>query len=300
MLDLDTYEKTKPYKMKKTLSILVLSILSFSFSWSQDLENSLLWEISGNGLEHSSYIFGTIHMTCDASLDDKVKVALDHTSLLVLELDMDDPNMNASMMQNMAMKDNQNMQSLLTDEEYAELDAFVKSKFGAPLDAFQTFKPFFLSAMVATKFLDCPVQSFEAELMKVTKEQNEEVLGLESVEDQLSIFDEIPYQVQIDDLMESISDDLAKDKVKFLKITEYYNTSNLAGIKQLTDEDDTQTMSKYKNLLLTNRNKNWISKIENYAKEQPTFFGVGAAHLIGNEGVIQLLRKQGFKVTPVK
>lgn len=300
MLDRDTYGKTKPYKMKKTLSILVLSILSFSHSWSQDLENSLLWEVSGNGLEQSSYIFGTIHMTCDASLDDKVKLALDNTSLLVLELDMDDPNMNTAMMQNMAMKDNQNMKLLLSDEEYAELDAFIQSKFNAPLNAFETFKPFFLSAMLATKFLDCPVQSFEAELVKVSKEQEEEVLGLETVEEQLNIFDEIPYQDQIDDLMVSISDDLAKDKVKFQKISEYYKTSNLVGIQELTDEDDTLTMSKYKNLLLTNRNKNWISKIASFAKEQPTFFGVGAAHLIGDEGVIQLLRKQGFTVTAVK
>ena len=51
--------------------------------------------------------------------------------------------------------------------------------------------------------------------------------------------------------------------------------------------------------MLVNRNKNWISKIGEYAKDQPTFFGVGAGHLAGKEGVINLLREAGYKVTAV-
>ncbi|KAG1648261.1 UvrABC system protein A [Nymphon striatum] len=166
--------------MKKALFTFTLAVLATFSSQAQKMENSLLWEISGNDLEAPSYVYGTIHMTCDASLSDVVKTALDNTSLLVLELDMDDPNMNTTMMSNMAMKENTNIKDLLTDEEYVSLNEFVQAQFGAPLTAFETFKPFFLSAMLYTKFLDCPIQSFEGELVKVAHEQEEEVLGLET------------------------------------------------------------------------------------------------------------------------
>ena len=53
-------------------------------------------------------------------------------------------------------------------------------------------------------------------------------------------------------------------------------------------------------MLLNNRNKNWISKIDKYVKQKPTFIAVGAAHLGGQNGVISLLKKQGFKVEPVR
>jgi len=285
--------------MKKALSIFTLSILSIFSTQAQELENALLWEVSGNDFEKPSYLYGTIHMTCDATLSDEIQSALDKTSLLVLELDMDDPNMNAAMMQNMAMKDNQNIKNLLTEEQYASLDSFIQKQFGAPLSAFATFKPFFLSAMLITKYLDCPVQSFEAELMKVAQEQEEEVLGLETVEEQMGLFDEIPYEDQIKDLMASVDGDLEEDKLNFKKMMEYYNNSDLAGIQEMTDEDDSQIMNEYKDLMLSNRNKNWIAKMKAFSKEQPTFYGVGAAHLIGEEGVIKLLRKQGYTVKVV-
>lgn len=286
--------------MKKALSLLVLMLLSISFMQAQDLENALLWEVSGKSLETHSYVFGTIHVTCDATLDDNVKSALDKTSLLVLELDMDDPTMQSRMMSQVAMKDNQNIKDLLSEEEYASLDGFLQEQFGAPLNAFATFKPFFLSAMLITKYLDCPVQSFEGALMQVAQEQKEEILGLETVEEQMKLFDEIPYEDQVKDLMASIEDDLKKDKIKFQEMMKHYNNGNLSGIQEMTDSDESIIMEKHKDIMLTNRNKNWISKIEAFSKEQPTFFGVGAAHLIGEDGVIQMLRKEGYTVTAVK
>ena len=284
--------------MKKTLSLVLLSFFSLSFLQAQELENTLLWKISGKNLKQASYLYGTLHATCDASLSDHVKLALDETSLLVLELDMDDPTMNSKMMSNIAMKDNQNIKDLLSEEDYNSLDTFMQAQFSAPLSALETFKPFFLSSMLITKFLDCPVQSYEAELIKVAKAQKEEVMGLETVEEQMNVFDEIPYKDQLNNLMTSIKDDLNEDKAKFKKMLAYYNAGNLNGIKKITEEDEAFT--KHKDLLLTNRNENWISKIENFSKEQPTFFGVGAAHLIGDKGVIKLLRAQGYTVTAIK
>ncbi len=286
--------------MKKALSILVITLLSNISVQAQGLENALLWEISGNDLQESSYLYGTIHATCNAVINDSIKNALDKTSQLVLELDMDDPGMQAAMMSNIAMKDNQNLKDLLTEEEYTSLDKFLREQFGAPIATFSTFKPFFLSSMLITKYLDCPIQSYEGALMKIVQDQKEEVLGLETVEEQLNLFENIPYKDQLKDLMTSIEDNLAEDKEKFKTMMTLYNNADLASIQEMTESDDSILITKYKDIILTNRNKKWISKMIAFSKEQPTFFGVGAAHLIGEDGVIKLLRNEGYTVTAVK
>ena len=87
--------------MKRILSLLVVTLLSFFSIHAQKLENSTLWKIEGNGLDNPSYLFGTIHITCDATIDEDVEQALAVTTQVVLELDMDDPNLQAKMMKGM-------------------------------------------------------------------------------------------------------------------------------------------------------------------------------------------------------
>lgn len=285
--------------MRKLL-LIVVSLFTVIYSHAQDLEKSLLWKISGNGLETPSFIFGTIHATCDASVDESVKTALDETTLLVLELDMDDPEMAAGMMKGMYMKDNKSIKDLATEEEYKLLEDFIKTQVGMPLQNLNTVKPFFLSAMMIPKLLDCPMQSFEQELMQVAQEQNEEILGLETIEEQLKVFDDIPYEDQLDDLIRSARDSMQRDKEMFKEMQTLYSEKDLEGLMSFMEKNKDLSTAKYSDILLTNRNKNWISKIAAHSKKQPTFFGVGAAHLPGAEGVLNLLEKEGYTVTAVK
>ena len=69
---------------------------------------------------------------------------------------------------------------------------------------------------------------------------------------------------------------------------------------EMMNDKNYNSVSEHQDKLLVNRNKNWISKIGDYAKEQATFFGVGAGHLAGENGVIELLRKEGYQVIAVK
>ncbi|WP_460219173.1 TraB/GumN family protein [Psychroserpens sp. MEBiC05023] len=285
--------------MKNLLICLTLCLGLTNTISAQKLDKSLLWEISGNGLEKSSYLFGTIHMTCDASLDDDVKKALNDTSLLVLELDMDDPSMQMNMMKGLYMKDGQTIKNLVNEEDYKTISDFVKSQLGMPLDMLGNMKPFLITAMFYPQLLGCQVQSYEEALMKVAHEQNEEVLGLETVQEQLDVFDNIPYKDQVKDLLRSAKDNMAYDKASFNMMLELYNDEDIEGLDKLVAEDVNLSTSKHKDIMLDNRNKNWISKIENYSKAQPTFYGVGAAHLAGKNGVINLLKEAGYTVKAV-
>jgi uncharacterized protein YbaP (TraB family) len=285
--------------MKNKIFLFLLSIIACNITQSQELEKSLLWEISGNGLEQPSYIYGTIHMTCDASLDDNILMALDNTSLLVLEIDMDDPNLQMNMMNGVYMKNGTTVKDLVSADDYLILDSFIKEQTGMSMDLMGNIKPFFLTAMLYPKLLDCTVQSFENELMKVALSQKEEILGLETIEEQLNVFEEIPYEDQIKDLLSSAKDNMAYDKESFLKMLEYYENKDLEGIQNLIKNDKNLTTTKHSDKLLTNRNKNWISKIESYSKGQPTFYGVGAGHLPGEFGIINLLKKNGYTVKAI-
>jgi uncharacterized protein YbaP (TraB family) len=285
--------------MKYMPSLLIFAFLSTFLINAQQLENSTLWKISGNGLEKSSYLFGTIHITCDATLDQDVKKALDETTQLVLELDMDDPSMPTKLMTGMYMKDGKTLKDFVSTEDFVAIDSLFINQAGMSINMMQNIKPFFLSSMLYPKMIDCPMESFELELMKVTKEQNEEVFGLETIEEQLQVFETIPYEDQVADLIRMAKDNLEYDKATFADLLDVYKSENITAMLDMMDDETNQTTAKHQDILLKNRNIKWISKIEEFTKQQSTFFGVGAGHLAGVYGVIKLLRKAGFTVSAV-
>lgn len=285
--------------MKRILSLLVLISISVFALTAQELEDSTLWKIEGNGLEKPSYLFGTIHITCDATLEDDVKKALSQTTQIVMELDMDDPTMQSKMMQGMYLKNGKTLKDFVSDKEYQTIDSLFINNMGMSVKLLENVKPFFLMSMFYPKMIDCPMQSFELELSKVASEQNEEILGLETIEEQLKVFDDIPLEDQYADLIRMAEGNLTKDKATFSKMLKIYKDEDINALIDIMNDDADSTMSKHQDVLLEQRNKNWISKIGEYAKDQPTFFGVGAGHLPGKNGVIQLLRNAGYTVTAV-
>lgn len=280
--------------------LLFVGIFTSLFANAQELEKSLLWEISGEGLESPSYLYGTIHATCDATLDANTLKALDETKQLYLEIDMDDKEMPMQMMKYMKMNNDEKLSTLVSEEDFIIIDSFLKDNVSMSAKMLDTFKPFMVSAMLLPKMLDCEFKSVEGELMRVTKEQNEEVYGLEKVEDQMKVFDAIPYQEQANELLKTAKNGLEKDKLEFQKMMNVYKKKDIEELLRMMDASDNKITADNKDVLLNNRNKNWIPIIIKTAKEMPTFFGVGAAHLAGDEGVIKLLRKAGYKVVAVK
>ena len=280
--------------------LLFVGIFTSLFANAQELEKSLLWEISGEGLESPSYLYGTIHATCDATLDASTLKALDETKQLYLEIDMDDKEMPMQMMKYMKMNNDEKLSTLVSEEDFIIIDSFLKDNVSMSAKMLDTFKPFMVSAMLLPKMLDCEFKSVEGELMRVTKEQNEEVYGLEEVADQMKVFDAIPYQEQANELLKTAKNGLEKDKLEFQKMMNVYKKKDIEELLRMMDASDNKITADNKGVLLNNRNKNWIPIIIKTAKEMPTFFGVGAAHLAGDEGVIKLLRKAGYKVVAVK
>lgn len=267
---------------------------------SDKLANSLLWKITGNDIQKPSYLYGTIHMTCNYNLSDKLKKAFDETTQVALEVDMDDPQMQIKVMQGMLMKDGKTIKGMLSSEDYTKLDNHLKKNAGMGVAMLNKAKPFILMSMLISKSAGCDKpKSYEDEFVKIAKAQKEEVVGLETIESQLALFDEIPYEAQLKDIMKMVNDGKEKTVEAFTKLSNLHTAENIEGLLKLAQEEEGMTKD-FSDKLLENRNKNWIPVIKKMAKEQPTFFGVGAMHLPGENGVIKLLRKAGYTVTAVK
>lgn len=280
--------------------LLLFTLFISLFSNAQELEKSLLWKISGNGLKKPSYLFGTIHLTCDTSLDENTLNALEATEQLYLELDMDDKSIQMKLMKLMMMKDGAKLSTLLSPEDFKLLDEFMKKNLNMSAKLFDSFKPFMISSMLFPKMLDCKSKSVESELMKITKEQNEEIFGLEKAEDQMKVFDEISYQDQAEELLKTVKDNLEKDKKEFQEMITIYQNKDIEGMLKMMNDSDNKITSENQDILLNDRNKKWIPIMIKTMIDKPTFFGVGAGHLAGEEGVIKLLRKKGYKVEAVQ
>lgn len=297
----DYFTQKLDFKMKlktKTLALFIL-VLPLLFTTKTSAQ-SLLWKISGNGLKKPSYVYGTIHLICptDLTVSDAVKDAFDKTEQLVLELDMDAPGFMQKMQQQSVNPDMKNIRTLLNEEETNILNNFFQKHYNANLAQLGILKPFVLQTMILAKTLDCAQPgSYEGAFIQLTKEQQEETFGLEEVEEQMAIFDNIPNEKQIKWLVEYAKEfDNTKEELR--ELLEAYNSENLDAIMEITSKNP--EYKDFLDILLTNRNKNWISKIRNYAAQKPSIFAVGAAHLPGENGVLKLLEKEGYTITPVQ
>jgi uncharacterized protein YbaP (TraB family) len=261
---------------------------------------SLLWEISGNGLKQPSYLFGTIHMICKEEflLSEIVKQKFSSSKQVYLELDMDDPKLQATMMKEMQLPNNETLKSKFGEINFKKLDSFLKKELKMNLVMFDKFKPMMVMSLLTQRLLSCPqMESYEMSFVKMAGEQKKELLGLERVEDQLGVFDAIPDSLEIRSIMNMVND-FESQKKEFSRMTTLYKLQDVEALYQLMVESPEMMGSQ--ELLLDRRNRNWIPVMEPAMKQSTTFFAVGAGHLAGKQGVLELLKKQGYKVKPIQ
>ncbi len=261
-------------------------------------DKGILWKVEGKGIK-TSYVFGTFHLISqsDFQLSDKAKELLAKSDKLVLELDMDDPTLQSTMMQYAGMQGDNSLKNLLSAEDYTLVDKAVTAQVGAGLAAFDKLKPFVISTMLYPTLFDEAIASYELSLTQLAMAGQKEVLGLETVEYQMSIFDKIPYDLQADELVEIITQ---KDEMAevFRQMVANYKAEDIEALQRTVDSYYEQPdFSKW---LLDDRNKNWVGRIGELSKESSNFYAVGAGHLGGKNGLINLLKVAGYKVTAVE
>ena len=267
-------------------------------------ENSLLWEITGNGLPSASWLYGTIHLISkdDFFMTDSTKAFIDRSEMVTFEINMEemtDISAQMGLLMQAFMEGGKTLKDLLSDEDYQLVQEHFQ-KIGLPLMIFERIKPMFLTVMASGDMSPSAMSSgemlsYEMEIMEMA--EGKKMGGLESMEFQMSVFDSIPYDAQAQMLVESIKAEDAGDE-EFAKMVELYKNQDIQGMVDMMGGEE--GIAEYEDLLLNTRNKNWIPVMGQMMLEQPTFFAVGAGHLGGEQGVVALLRKEGYTVKPVR
>ncbi len=270
------------------------------------LASALLWQITGDSIS-TSYLFGTIHLIPaeDYFLPPGTEEAFEQSDRIVFEIDMNemtDIGAQMGLLMKAMMADGQRLRDLISEEDYALVKAHF-DELGLPLVMLERIKPMFLSVfasgdMSLDDISSGSSKSYEMEFFELANAQEKEVAGLETMAFQISVFDSIPYEVQAEMLVESIrSQDDASDQ--FQEMIDTYKSQDIEKLYGMLTSDE-EDLGEYEDLLVTDRNKNWISVMSPLMKESAVFFAVGAGHLGGYNGVVRLLQRAGYEVTPIQ
>ncbi len=265
-------------------------------------QNALLWEISGNGLEKPSYLFGTMHLYCDGDMpgNDSIFLCLENAEVLVKETDEDKIGL-VKAIRLSRMNGDTTLKQLYTPEEYEELKRYFDTELDMNLDLLQNMKPTMISSFVLIRMLPCNIKETsgsERELSAWAKESDIPIEGLESPEYQAGLLDSIPYKTQAAELLKMIRD-TEKTKRGLNAMIRYYRNGQLDSLYRVATED-TVAFNAMDEILLRRRNENWVRLLSESMKARTCFIAVGAAHLPGEGGLIALLRKQGYILRPIK
>ncbi len=262
--------------------------------------NTLLWQVSGKYLKKPSYLFGTFHLLCkdDIKFSEQLKNSLRTADEVYMEMDMDDPSTMLSGLLYMNMKDGKKLKDLYTADEYKKVESYFSDSLGMPMMMFQSIKPYFLVAMLYPKMMNCKAASgVEEELITLAKENKKEIKGLETMQFQASVFDSIPYEWQAKELLKNI-DSFSVYKKEFDTMIMEYKNQQLSAMEKLLAKSEFGS-DKYEDILLTKRNINWVEQLKSIMKKESVFVAVGAGHLVGEKGLLNLLRKEGYTIEPL-
>ncbi|PWV57110.1 hypothetical protein C7475_1011631 [Chitinophaga sp. S165] len=264
-------------------------------------KSSLLWEISGKGLQSPSWLYGTIHAICpqDLHLSSATLDAVKQSKSLYLEVNIDDKEEIGRLQRAVLMPESYSFKSLFAENDYIRLSAWFRDSLKIELAQLDRLKPLVIYSIMIRKFFattcDAPA-STEGEFIKLAKAQQLPVKGLETALEQVSLFDSIPDTEEAAMILKAVTD-TARSVRLYNQMMTAYKHGDIQSLYNLVNE--TEDMTNYRELLLDNRNRNWTGIIASEAGKASTFFAVGAGHLGGNMGVIELLRKQGYTVKPV-
>ena len=285
----------------KSIPILIAALSTLAINALAQTDNALLYEVTGNGLPAPSYLYGTFHLVCptDLVITGATKKAITDSKQVYLEIDMDDPTLMSKMQTAMVLPKGKTAKDYLSADDYNLLNDYLTKTMSVKLDLVNTFRPIGLTSFLVMGMLHCQPASYDMTFAQMATAQKKEVLGLETMESQLAVLEKKPLEKQFKELAD-LAREPEKAQKEFAELLAAYKAKDLSQMREVMKNSGTAgEFAEMEGPLLNERNANWIPVIEQAAKTTPTFFAFGAGHLIGDKGVIALLKKQGYVVKAV-
>lgn len=278
----------------------LLLVVSFFFigisSFGQT--KSLLYEVKKNG-QQTSYLYGTIHLIPDSLFlfTKKLKKIISNSDEIIFEI--------------VNMNDSRSLTSLLKQKDKNTFDLFSEKQkdsvlvWGAQLIDLDTatfqriygqLKPVNLMQLSSLKALQEEAIAVDFELMKFADKEGIAKSELETIAFQLSLFDQLPDPI-IRDMILNEMRKTSHDQQLEAKLYTLYINQDIEGLAKLINES--ADMIAFFDDFLVQRNKKWLPLIIEKTRKKKCFVAVGAGHLGGNDGLINLLKQAGYTVSPL-
>ncbi|WP_281322904.1 TraB/GumN family protein [Flavobacterium aestivum] len=277
-------------------SIVAITVFAFSFSTNAQTpknENSVLWEVSGNGLTKPSYLFGTVHMICgkDYVMQPKAVAAFSKTSKLALEINVADPN-EIALVQQMAIG-KEPLSKKLTAKQIAQLEEVLQKSGGFTLAQVDSYTLETVMSLLFMKSFGCTdLKFYEMEFVSKAKESSKPVVGLEKAIEQVEMLCKSFTDDEMISYLQQINPDMCTEMIKD------YVSEDINSLYKMTTSNKVMSANT-KKILLDNRNENWSKIMPVMMQKESVFFAVGAAHLAGELGIVNLLKKAGYTVKSI-
>ena len=290
------------------IPILIFFVCTVSAQKSNEKTGSLLWKVSGKGLERPSYIYGTHHLFPLSFLDSVagLKKVFASSEQMVGEIVLQDMAAIGLEIQKAGlMPPDTTWQMLLSDEDYRFVDEQLTAFFGVGLQAFGMFKPSvasmqYVAVFFQKKFPDNKGESPDIWFQQQAATRGIPIIGLEAVQDQIYVLFELAsLKRQAEDLVCALRNiDYTESITK--KMIKLYRAADLNGFsKMLLEEGPCPANEKQMTALNKTRNDKWLEKLPAIMANKPSFIAVGALHLVGEEGILHGLEKAGYTVEAV-
>lgn len=293
--------------MKKTIFSLLLLIAT-----TVSVNAQLLWKISGNGLEKSSYLFGTHHIAPVSVIDSVAGLtdAIASVDKIYGEMIMSEANSPQSqqIMMGYAMAPQDSLLTqVLAPAQVDSLNTMLKRYMGpmASANQFAQLKPAMLSTLLALIQSQAifpnfnPQQQLDGEIQKRGAALGKEIGGFETIQDQCNALFGSSIIEQAESLMDMVrNDDKAGEMA--MKLAKAYLSGDLNAMLALMEDPANGASEEWNERMINSRNANWMRIIAGLLPSASVLVAVGAGHLPGEKGLISLLRKNGYSVDPVK
>jgi hypothetical protein len=263
---------------------------------------SFLWEVKSP--TNVVYILGSIHLLKQQNypLNPTIEGAFDKVKSLVFEISMDTKQLEQTqkmMVERSTFAGDKTLKGSISETAYQAVSKKV-AELGMNMDMFNKFKPWSVAVTIAAmKFQSMgfdPNYGVDLHFVKKAQEAKKKILSLETMEYQIELFDTLSAEMQEQMLQQTLADlDVLQTEMPL--IVRNWETGNVSGMEELFMKSFKPYPEIYKKLIV-DRNKAWTTKIKGYLKDGDNYLVVvGAGHLVGKDGVIELLKKEGFSAT---
>jgi uncharacterized protein YbaP (TraB family) len=286
-------------RLHTTLFVLCLVLLT-CLQPAGALSRNFIWKATGKQTG-TIYLAGSVHLlTKDYyPLHPAFETALRDADLLVEELDLGEmlnPKSQMLMVTRAMLPPTQSLEKVISAKTFSAVSGKV-AQLGLPLESLKRLKPW--SVALTLQALEWQRAGFDANLgldkhlYDLAKADGKATEGLETFEYQIARLDDLSMDLQ-DRLLAETLQELETSKAGFTRVADAWKGGDVATVEQFVLQD-LKTQPQLYARLLVERNRNWLPKIEAlFARSRPALVVVGAAHLVGSDGLLQMLKAKGY------